>query len=585
MELSCVSPAPIWRRHLPWLALLLILVSFVIAVIRLHPANFFGYTEDDSIYFSSAKALAAGKGYLLASFPGAPAATKYPVLYPWMLSWVWRALPAFPANLTYAIAICVAFGALFLTTAFFFLRRLRGIGQWEALLLTAFCALHPLVLFYSGSVLSDIPFAAFAMGALLLADIALERKPSDAVVVCAGLLTGLAMSMRILGLPIATGIALAFCLRRSWRSLAVFVASVMPFLGVLVWRTTFSPAPASPVSGAASSSPAWTHTWTYYTSYIGAWKDAVPTLAVLLAMLKNNATVLICTPGSYLISPRPGAETLAETLLTAVITVFAMKGILREARHIAWKPIHLALPFYALLVLFWNYPQSDRFFIPFLPLFAAGIWLEGKYVANLARSSLSANKALFQRVLAMAFCLVIASFVSAVAMNYAGGIRSASAAKSKERAALLVEKREAYRWVSRSTTADTRLTAYEDAAAYLYTGRSTIRPFTFTTEEYYEPARLRRDLDHFADVSRTVGADYWIVSDDDYDIGWGDAYVKGSMRMKQMEESLPLVFVSRFGRVRIYSLTCVNHPDGPPCQSARAILFPAYDNVLGDNLP
>lgn len=585
MELSCSPSTPVWRRYVPWLVLPLILASFGVAVIRLHPSNFFGYTEDDSIYFSSAKALADGKGYVLASFPGAPAATKYPVLYPWMLSWVWRAVPSFPANLTYAIAISVAFGAFYITVAFFFLRRLHGISQSEALLLTAFCALHPLVLFYSGSVLSDIPFAAFALGALLLADIALGKKASYAVVVCVGLLAGLAMLMRVFGVPIAAGIGLAFCVRRSWRSLVIFLASVMPFFGALVSQVVFTRLAASPVPGAVASSPAWIHTWTYYTSYTGAWKDAVPTFAVLLAMLKNNAIVLLCTPGSYLIYPRPGTETLAETLLTAVVTVFVLKGILREARHSPWKPIHLALPFYALLVLCWNYPQSDRFFIPFLPLCAAGIWLECKCIVSLVRASLSADQAITDRVLAVAFCLVMAVFVCAVAVNYAGGIRSASAEKSKERAALLAEKREAYSWLSRSASANARLTAYEDAAAYLYTGRPALRPFTFTTDEYYEPARLQTDLDHIADVSRAVGADYWIVSDDDYDVGWRDAYVKGSIRMKQMTQDLPLVFISRHGRVRIYSLTCVNHPDKPRCQSARRTLVRTDDNIPGDNLP
>jgi hypothetical protein len=71
MELSVSRTGNLaWRRRLPWLGLLVILVSFVIAVARVHPANFFGLFEDDSIYFSSAKALAEGKGYVLESFPG-----------------------------------------------------------------------------------------------------------------------------------------------------------------------------------------------------------------------------------------------------------------------------------------------------------------------------------------------------------------------------------------------------------------------------------------------------------------------------------------------------------------------------------
>jgi hypothetical protein len=77
-----------WRRLAPWLGLGCILASFLAAVIWVHPTNFFGYTEDDSIYFSSAKGLAEGQGYVLASFPGTPVATKYPIFYPWLLSWV-----------------------------------------------------------------------------------------------------------------------------------------------------------------------------------------------------------------------------------------------------------------------------------------------------------------------------------------------------------------------------------------------------------------------------------------------------------------------------------------------------------------
>ena len=93
------------------IAIACIVALFLITVVRLHPANFFGYTEDDSIYFSSAKALSLGRGYILDSVPGRPAATKYPILYPWILSWVWRSNPSFPANINDAIAINALFGS------------------------------------------------------------------------------------------------------------------------------------------------------------------------------------------------------------------------------------------------------------------------------------------------------------------------------------------------------------------------------------------------------------------------------------------------------------------------------------------
>src|SRR5713226_2532896 len=154
--------SPVYRRALPWFGLFCILIVYAICVTRLKPANFFGRSEDDSIYFSSAQALAEGRGYILPSVPGTPPATKYPVLYPWILSLVWRLHPSFPANLSGAVAVSVIFGLGYLTLAFVFLRNLKILGNAETLFLTAFCALHPLVFFYGASVLSDIPFAMLA---------------------------------------------------------------------------------------------------------------------------------------------------------------------------------------------------------------------------------------------------------------------------------------------------------------------------------------------------------------------------------------------------------------------------------------
>src|ERR1700760_551826 len=113
----------------PWLIALCLIGVYAllaVAVAKVHPLDFFGLSEDDSIYFSSAKALAAGHGYVLESVPGTPPATKYPVLYPWILSWIWRWHAAFPANLRFAIALNVAFGFVYVVSAFLLLRALKG---------------------------------------------------------------------------------------------------------------------------------------------------------------------------------------------------------------------------------------------------------------------------------------------------------------------------------------------------------------------------------------------------------------------------------------------------------------------------
>src|SRR5260370_42466293 len=130
-------------RLVSCIALFAIVVAYVFFVVRLHPTNFFGFSHDDALYFSSAKVIAEGHGYILPSVPGAPPATKYPILYPWILSWVWRWNPSFPANLSAAVAVNIAFRAVFLTAAFVFLRRLKRLGAPGARVLTTFFAVRP----------------------------------------------------------------------------------------------------------------------------------------------------------------------------------------------------------------------------------------------------------------------------------------------------------------------------------------------------------------------------------------------------------------------------------------------------------
>src|SRR5216683_7671898 len=156
-------------RWLVWIALSGIIVGYVFFVVRLHPTNFFGLSEDDTLYFSSAKAMAEGRGYILPSVPGTPPATKYPILYSWILSWVWRWDAAFPENLSAAVAMNLGFGVAYLIAAFSFLRGLPGFSNAVALVLTAGCALNPRVLFFSANLMSDIPFAALALGACVFA--------------------------------------------------------------------------------------------------------------------------------------------------------------------------------------------------------------------------------------------------------------------------------------------------------------------------------------------------------------------------------------------------------------------------------
>jgi hypothetical protein len=543
-----------WRKCLPWLALLCIVASFVIAVVRVHPTNFFGYSEDDSIYFSSAKALAEGKGYVLESFPGTPAATKYPVFYPWILSWVWRWNPSFPDNLRDAIAVTMAFGILYLIAAFLFLRRLSGISEPEALGLTAFCALHPLFIFYSGEILADIPFAALVLAAIVLAESAVPRESSVGAG-CCGIVTGLAILLRVLGVPVAAGIAVSFAARRAWRQLTVFCGCLTPFLGTLAWRVIFPHVAVSPASGPAASSPGWIQTWAYYTNYLHVWKEGVPNASVFVAMLKSNVFWLVRTPANYFAAPWPAGRTYSGQVVAIVVTAVIVKGILRFARESGVRSVPWVLTFYVAVLFLWLYIDDNRFLIPFLPCFAAGLWIEVKSIVKMAWAALTGTRPMAEKLAAVMAGIALAVFLCAVSFDYIGGLRKKVAELSRDRAVLLPEKREAYEWLTRSTDRNARVVALEDASLYLYSGRTALRPFVFAATPPYEPGEIGNVPKAVKEVARAIEADYWVISDDDFTLNWREASAK--RRANRTEALLPLLYRSDAGHVRIYSLGCV----------------------------
>ena len=564
-----------YRRVLPWLAVVCIAIIYVIAIVRLNPTSFFGMTGDDSIYFSSAKALSEGKGYVLPSVPGVPSATKYPILYPWLLSWVWRWNPSFPENLADAVGVTLAFGLGYISLTFVFLRKLKGIGEAEALFLTAFCALNPIVLLYSSSVLSDIPFATVALGAMLVADSGIRREGHSATVAYSAILAGFSMLLRVLGGPVGAGIFVAGVVRRAWRQLFIFSGCVAPFLAVLARRFVFTTVVTPPaVSKVGASSLGWTLTWACYTSYLSLWKHDIPNPRIFWTMLGNNTKVLLGAPANYFLFPGLLRDTQGGRVLVVLITAAIVAGIVKNARRYGWKPAHYALPFYLATILFWPYPIADRFLLPFLPLFAAGLWLEGKYVLGMIGTTLVSRRAMTDKLIASTVALVIMVFSCAVAWNYFDSSRKVLGEMARQRSSLIPGKRAAYDWLLHSTSPDTRVIACEDVIAYLYTGRSSMAPIGFTAAAMYQPELLERIVAHMGDVPEAISAQFWMISDDDFALMWPEATSATRNYEARLRNALPEVFRSRDGRVSIYSLDCLRHREDPSCRAANLLLIP-----------
>lgn len=559
-------------RSVPWIVLACILALYAISVVRLHPTNFFGFMEDDTIYFSSAQALSQHKGYILPSVPGAPPATKYPILYPWVLSWVWHWNPSFPANLRDAVGLNIFFGFFFLTAAFVFLRRMNGISGAEALAITTFCALHPFVTFYTANLLSEICFSALALWTLILSEDATKPESRVKIAILCGVLAGLSTELRFVGIAIIAGIALTALLRRAWRQFCAFSLSSGLFLIPGIWRALFRPPAAAKFSAVASSG--WAHEWAYYMNYPAFYKMSVPNAHVFREMLAHNLGQLALGPSQYFLFPSLGPHVLAGFLLAVCALALISVGIMRQAQSEGCKAIYCTFCFFLLIALVWDYPMFTRFFIPFLPLIAAALFLEAKHDVLWGWNTLLRRRGFMDALLGRTMGLGISVAVLALVLNVLVRGRGVIAKASSDRGVILRSKREAYGWISRSTSAGCRIIAYEDGAAYQYTGREAMRPVTLTVESFYNEDVMRNELQHMMDVARAVDASYWIISDDDYRVDNITAGRGQKRRVKTLENALPLEFQSTDGSVRVYGLDCVEHSEASRCEAADRVLFP-----------
>jgi hypothetical protein len=566
---------PTYRRALPWFGLLCILIVYALCVLWLKPANFFGLTEDDSIYFTSAQALADGRGYILPSMPDAPPATKYPVLYPWILSWIWWWNPSFPGNLGGALALNVAFGFAFISAAFLFFRKIGGLKNTESLILTAFCALHPVTLFYTANLTTEILFAALALGAIVFAGEVLRTGRGMAPAAGSGVVSGLSMLIRLFGIPLAAGLFLAILLRGSWRKAAGFAACAAPFLGIAVWRSIVVTPPAAPIS-ASSCWPVWNMSWMYYSSYLSFWRANVLQGNVIWQMLKENLILLLIQPGSYFLNPHLVRLEALAFVIPVVLSAGVIQGYRRQNVKEGWGPVPYALALYCIPILLWDYQVVERFLIPFLPLIAAGLWMEGRYLIKRIRLSLRDSSLKTERPAALFLGAAVVAVVLSVGWFFwQDGVSLRR--QSDLRGLILQEKREAYAWLRENSSGNSRVIAYEDAALFLYSGRQAMRPVIYAPAALIRADLLEAELSCMTEGARAIGASYWMISDDDFGFEWEPAISRGRAREREIEGVLPQVFRSGHGHVRIYSLGCARQSNEPACRSTSVILFPSVD--------
>ena len=523
---------PAWRLPPALGAALAALIFLAVAAWRADLASF-GYFHDDTLYFTAAQAIATGQGNVMPSVPDRPAQTKYPPLYSVVLAAVWKIAPEFPGNVRLAVGLNLLLGTA-LVVGWFVLLQDLGAGPGEALAIAALSGLHPFVVSLAGAVLTDVPFMALAVWAVVLAGRALRGQ--DARWAAAVALSIFAVLTRSVAIAVLGGVGVAALLRKAWRSAALYaMLTASCFAGSAWWSATHQ--------FYAQGTPGYRQTMLFYTSYFDFWNLSVPDSGAFFAMAGSNLWEAVRAPAALCLPLQALPENpYVQGAFLALVTVAILAGALYLGRR-EWHPFHFALLFHVPVIALWNYPLANRFLLLFLPLFFLGLWRMARRAAQVR-----------SRAARIAAGVMMALLALDAAYGYLWSLPEQMAAGTVERGTLAGEKAEAYGWIRAHTQHGDRFIAYEDASLYLATGRQALRPLAFSSEANYRntEAVVARDLEHLSDTARQIRARYWLASSDDFQLEAGAPLIQ--QRARELVQHFPRVFRSRGGRVEIFQV-------------------------------
>lgn len=205
-----------------------------------------GLYVDDAWYVLLAKALAAGQPYALPNAPSPGILPFYPPGFPWVLSWVFRIAPAFPANLWLLKSVSIA---AMLATALLTLRyavEIAGAGRTLALAIALATLLHPAFAFLAtATVMSECVFTLVQLATVLLVERVARGRAGAGTAFAAGGLAAFAFLVRSMAVGLVAAAGLCLVKERRWRELVGFGIGVALLAGPWVLHArAHAPTPA-----------------------------------------------------------------------------------------------------------------------------------------------------------------------------------------------------------------------------------------------------------------------------------------------------------------------------------------------------
>jgi len=373
-----------------------------------------GLDHDAAANLVTARAIAAGHGYVIESLPTPIPQTNIPPLFPTVLALF--TLVSQKARWLKLLPLSCAAGWLLLTRK---LLLKMGASRNAALLLVGLTAASPAVVFLSTNLLPETMFALLATAALLTL---LEERA-----LLAGIFAGLATLTRTAGVALIVACILTLVVRRRFRGAAIFTALAMAMV--------------APWFG-----------WSL--AHLTRASDIFTSLAAneKLVVLSRNLLSLLASPFSLL----TGLRTVYFVVATVVILLWCL-----YVRRQLVPDLFVAL--YCIVLLCWISPP-DRYVAPILPLVFWIVWRVFRLIE--AREALAA-------LVLIAIALPLgadATRLLPARSNGAFAVEGPPADNWNQMAAL-------FGFIRANTAPDSILLANLDGAFFLHTGRKAVRGF------------------------------------------------------------------------------------------------------------
>jgi hypothetical protein len=198
---------------------------------------------------------------------------------------------------------------------------------------------------------------------------------------------------------------------------------------------------------------------------------------------------------------------------------------------------------YTLELIIWNFPPTERFLFPLIPLLVAGAVCEAENVIRLFRPKLLRWS--LRSAFAAACC---GGLLWQSPQAYTGIIH-----QLKTFDGMLQNRQLAYLWISQHLPAGSTLVAYDDPGMLLYTGHEALRneplPGPYIRQDR---SGILRPISTIADFARQHGAQYVFWSPDDYAID--GVLRKSELREQALKQNRGLKLVYDGRNVRIYAV-------------------------------